>query len=327
LFHYDRGLKLTAADLAVDFTRRQPRAFVSHAHTDHMARHEYALCTPATSQLYQFRYGPRPTRDLPYGEPFEYAGIRLTTYPAGHCLGSAMLLAEDGQTSLLYTGDFKLGESATAARAELPKAEILVIESTYGDPAYRLTPRAEAIGQLCQQVREVLAADRTPVVQAYVLGKGQEVSKILTDNGIPVLQHPNTFAISQVYRKCGVDLGDVHLYPGAPLPGHAIVVPPGFHRGARLPGLKRTVTFAVSGWAMNPRTQYRLGVDHAIPLSDHADYDELFEAVERVEPKVIYCTHGPVKFVERLREAGHNAYPLDEKRHGGLSYARQQLLF
>ena len=60
MFHYDRGLKLTNADLAIDFRRRQPRAFVSHAHTDHMARHEYALCTPATSALYQFRYGPRP---------------------------------------------------------------------------------------------------------------------------------------------------------------------------------------------------------------------------------------------------------------------------
>ena len=130
----------------------------------------------------------------------------------------------------------------------------------------------------------MLAADRTPVIQAYVLGKGQEVSKILTDAGIPVLQHPNMFAISQVYRHCGVDLGDVHLYPGQPLPGHAVVVPPGFHRGPRLPGLKRAVTFAVTGWAMHARTQYRLGVDHAIPLSDHADYDELFEAVERVEP-------------------------------------------
>ena len=45
-----------------------------------------------------------------------------------------MLLAEDGEQSLLYTGDFKLGESATAERAELPQADILVIESTYGNP-------------------------------------------------------------------------------------------------------------------------------------------------------------------------------------------------
>jgi putative mRNA 3-end processing factor len=327
LFHYDRGLKLTNSDLAIDFRRRQKRAFVSHAHTDHMARHEYALCTPATGALYQFRYGPRPTRDLPYGQPLDFADVRLTTYPAGHCLGSAMLLAEDGDTSLLYTGDFKLGESATAQRAELPKADILVIESTYGDPAYRLTPRDEAIAELLRLVREVLSGGGTPVVQAYVLGKGQEVSKILTSHGIPVLQHPKTFAISQVYRKCGVDLGDVHLYPGEPLPGHAVVVPPGFHSGSRLPGLKRAVTFAVTGWAMHARTQHRLGVDHAIPLSDHADYDELLEAVERVEPRVIYCTHGPVRFVQRLREAGFNAHPLDERQLGAIPPARQQLLF
>ena len=55
VFHFDRGLKLTRADLAIDFRRRQPRAFVSHAHADHMARHEYALCTPATAALYRQR--------------------------------------------------------------------------------------------------------------------------------------------------------------------------------------------------------------------------------------------------------------------------------
>lgn len=311
LFHYDRGLKLTRPDLAIDFRRRQPCAFVSHAHSDHMARHEYALCTPATSRLYQFRYGPRPTRELPYREPLDWGGVRLTTYPAGHCLGSAMLLVEDGDRSLLYSGDFKLGESATAERAEMPRADILVIESTYGNPIYRLTPRAQAIDQLLTLVRQTLDTGATPVVEAYVLGKGQEVTKILTSAGIPVLQHPQMYAISQVYRACGVDLGDVHPYAGQPLPGHAVVVPPRMHRGGRLPNLKRVVTFAVTGWAMHSRTLSRLGVDHAIPLSDHADYDELFEAVERTAPRVVYCTHGPESFVDCLRKAGHNAHRLE----------------
>jgi Cft2 family RNA processing exonuclease len=311
MFHFDRGLKLTKADLAIDFRRRQPRAFVSHAHVDHMARHEFALCTPATSSLYQFRFGPRPTRDLSYGEPLEWGGLRLTTFPAGHCLGSAMLLAEDGDQSLLYTGDFKLGESATAQRAELPHADILVIESTYGNPFYRHPPRAQTLDQLFTLVRAALDRGSTPVVEAYVLGKSQEVTCLLTRAGFPVLQHPKIYAISQIYRAHGVDLGDCHLYPGHWLPGHVVIVPPRMHRHGRLPGLKNTVTFAVTGWAMHERTQGRLGVDHAVPLSDHADYDELFEAVERVAPKVIYCTHGPVSFVECLRKAGLNAHPLE----------------
>ncbi len=328
LFHYDRGLKLTRADLAVDFRRRQPRGFVSHAHADHMARHELALCTPATARLYLRRYGTRPVRELPYRQPLDWAGVRLTTYPAGHCLGSAMLLAEDEGRSLLYTGDFKLGESATAERAELPRADILVMESTYGNPQYRLTPRGEVIAQLVELVRSTLDEGKTPVVEAYSLGKGQEVTRILTLAGFQVLQHPLIFAVSQVYRQCGVDLGDCHLYPGHYLPGHVVVVPPRTHRAVRLAGLRGVVTIAVTGWAMHQQTRYRLGVDHAVPLSDHADYDELFQAVELVSPQVIYCMHGPASFVDCLRREGFNAHALDS--YGAATEPatpRQQRLF
>ena len=36
--------------------------------------------------------------------------------------------------TLLYTGDFKLGPSATSEPAELPHADVLVMESTFGRP-------------------------------------------------------------------------------------------------------------------------------------------------------------------------------------------------
>ena len=311
MFHFDGGLKLTRAQLAVDFRRRQPRAFISHAHNDHMARHQFALCTPETSRLYQFRFGTRDVRELPYRQTVEWGGLRLTTYPAGHCLGSAMLLAEDGEQSLLYTGDFKLGASLTAETAELPRANILVIESTFGHPRYRRrVSRDDAICQLLELVRQTLRAGQTPVIQAYALGKGQEITRVLTSHGIPVLQHKLVYEVSRVYEACGMQLGQYALYPGRPLEGHAVVVPPRMHKPGELPGLKRPVRFAVTGWAMDDGAKYRLGVDHAIPISDHADYDELLEAIERVGPQEIYCTHGPREFADRLRAAGLNAYPL-----------------
>jgi putative mRNA 3-end processing factor len=307
VFHWDGGLKLTKADLAVDFRRRQPRAFISHAHADHIARHAYALCTPETAALYQSRLGPRPTREVPYRQPIEWGGLRLTTYPAGHCLGSAMLLAEDDRGSLLYTGDFKLGESATAERAQLVHAQILVIESTYGHPDYRLPPREEALGELFTRVRSTLEAGAVPVVEAYALGKAQEVTRLLSEAGFTVLQHKQVHAMSRIYHSFGVDLGRYRLFQGEAGAGEVLVVPP---RTRRFERIGREVRFAVTGWAVDEGASHRLGVDWAVPLSDHADYDELFEAVRRVAPRKVYCTHGPESFVDRLADAGFDAHLL-----------------
>jgi putative mRNA 3-end processing factor len=310
MFHYDRGLKITRIDLAVDFRRRQPLGFVSHAHTDHMAPHELALCTPATAALYQHRYGTRQVKLLPYGQRLEWCGARLSTWPAGHIFGSAMLLVEDGDESLLYTGDFKLSASSTAAAAETQRAKVLVMESTFGDPRYRLPPREEVIAQLVGIVERLLHAGRTPVIRAYTLGKSQEVTRILADRGIGVLAHPLVYRVSRVYEAAGCDLGTYEEYRGEASPGHVVIAPPRTQKDATLRGLSRKAEIAVTGWAAAPGAHYRLGVDYAVPLSDHADYDELIECVERVQPEVVYCTHGPESFVERLVALGHNAYPL-----------------
>jgi putative mRNA 3-end processing factor len=310
MFHYDGGLKITRIDLAVDLRRRAPRGFISHAHSDHMAPHELALCTPQTAALYHHRYGQRPVKHMPYGQRLPWNGALLSTWPAGHVFGSAMLLVEDGEQSLLYTGDFKLSPSCTAGIAQPPQAQTLVMESTFGDPAYRLPPREEVIAQLVTIVQQLLHDGRTPVIRAYALGKSQEVTKILTDRGIGVLQHPLVYAVSQVYAAAGCDLGPFEEYQGEPKAGCVVIAPPRTQRAAPLAGLKRPATIAVTGWAVGPRAHYRLGVDYAVPLSDHADYDELIECVERVAPEVIYCTHGPESFVERLLALGHNAHPL-----------------
>jgi Cft2 family RNA processing exonuclease len=311
VFHYDAGLFLTLAQLAVDVRRRQPRCFVSHAHSDHIARHELAFATPATACLYRHRLGPQHrVREMPYGAPLEFGGLRLTALPAGHCLGSAMLFAENGDRSLLYTGDFKLGPSATSEPAVLPHADILIMECTFGRPHYRLPPREEVINRLLDLVFAALADGRTPVIHAYPLGKSQEVTKLLTGRGVSVLQHPVIYEISRVYQQCGVDLGDCAMFDDRPLNGHAVVTLPRGSRDFRLPGLGKTISIAVTGWAADSGAKYRLGVDHALPLSDHADFDQLVETVRRIEPQEVYCTHGPPEFADHLRDLGFNAYPL-----------------
>lgn len=314
MFHYNNGLKITALDLAIDYCRRQPRGFVSHAHADHMARHELAFCTPETAALYCTRLGERRIRPMPLGESLEWRDHRLTTYAAGHCLGSAMLHVETAAGSMLYTGDFKLRPSATAAPADPPQADVLVMESTYGDPRYQLPPRDEVIEQLVRTVQLILNSGRTPLIHAYVMGKAQEVTRILTQHGIPVQQHPLIYEISLVYEAHGCPLGNISCYEDKYLPGHVVIAPPFMQQAARLQNLGRTSTIVVTGWAHAPRGRQSAGADFAVPLSDHADYNELLECIERVEPRIIYCTHGPAAFVDDLCRRGLDARPLDALR-------------
>ncbi len=251
---------------------------------------------------------------MPLGKPIEYGSVQLTAIPAGHCLGSAMLFAETEEDSFLYTGDFKLGPSLTSVEVEPRHAKTLIMESTFGRPNYRLPPRDQVIEELVSLVRQALEEERTPVVHAYALGKSQEASKILTTHGIPVQQHREVWRISQTYEKCGMALATgkagVSKYDEKPLPGHAVVTIPKTMRSYRLSGLGETTSIAITGWAMNPSTKYRLQVDHALPLSDHADFDELIEFTRQVNPEKVLCTHGPREFVDHLKDEGFNAEPL-----------------
>ena len=227
-----------------------------------------------------------------------------------------MLAIAGCEGTVLYTGDFKLRPSATAEPAAPPRADVLIMESTYGQPRYRLPPRDEAIAQLIAMVTRILEAGRTPVVHAYVLGKAQEVTRILTLAGLRVVQHPLVYAISLIYQQFGCELGAARAVRRRPPADAAVIAPPRRQKAAALIGLRRPVSIGVTGWAVDPAWRWRLGVDFAVPLSDHADFDELIECVERVDPAVIYCTHGPPEFVTHLRKLGHNAHPLEDCRAG-----------
>lgn len=304
MFHWENGLFLTRNRLALDVPRPQACGWVSHAHGDHLARHAFTLCTPATARLVRMRYGPRPIRELPLGTPTDWGELQLTAFQAGHCLGSAMLLADDGQTRLLYTGDFKLRASATAGAAEVPRADILVMEATFGDPKYRFPPRETVAEQLCAIVAETLCAGRAAVVGTYPLGKAQEAAAILSRAGYPVFLHRMAWAASSEYAAEGIDLDAIRPLGDEPLERTVAIVPPRYRRGDP----ERETRIALSGWALHPQALRRLGADYALPLSDHADFDELLETVERVAPRVVYGTHGMPGLIDHLRARGYAAH-------------------
>ena len=109
-----------------------------------------------------------------YGEPFEAADHEITFHNAGHIPGSAHVLVDDGETRLLYTGDFHTGDqrllSGTTAR---PDADVVVCESTYSD--VERGDRAATEREFAESVKTTVWEGGTVVVPAFAIGRTQEL--------------------------------------------------------------------------------------------------------------------------------------------------------
>ena len=310
---YQRGVRLPSAELWLDPRDVREFAFVSHAHSDHTGFHRRILCTPATARLIQVRLGEDVAsfESLAFGEVRKFDDWSATLLPAGHVLGSAQLLYQDGQGTLLYTGDFKLRNGLSSEPAAIPQAETLVMETTYGLPRYQFPPTEETLGAIIKFCREALEEGETPVLFGYALGKAQEILAALQTANLPVMLHGAIARIARVYEEFGVVFPPYAHFEAKASRGHVIICPPAINGSRTLQLLHRPRTAALTGWAMDAGAVHRLQVDAAFPLSDHADYCDLLRYVEAVRPRRVLTLHGfAQEFARDLRSRGIEAWAL-----------------
>ena len=311
-----QGIHLPQIDWWLDAHRPVQRAFVSHAHFDHFAEHKEMIATPATIRLIRARMrGRRTEHRLAFGQAEQLApGVAITLHPAGHMLGSAQCLLEHEQHgSLLYAGDFKLRPSLAAEPCAIPRAGVLIIETTFGKPRYVFPPSAEIIAGIIAFCRETLASGVTPVLYGYTLGKSQEILCSLAGSRLPVMLHPEIHRLARVYETLGVTFPPYARFDAAPgaLAGHVVICPPQQENSTFLEKIPVRRTAMISGWAIDPSRTGRARSDTAFPLSDHADFNDLLRYVGLVSPRLVYTTHGfAIEFAKTLRDRGIEAWPL-----------------
>ena len=329
MLDFEDGVHLLGTGVFIDSRRGRERGIVTHAHADHVGKHERWIASPATGALCARRWKARQVEVHAFHEPWEEVGTRVTLLPAGHILGSSMVLLERAGTRVLYTGDFRLRAGATPEACAPVPADVLVMECTYGDPRYRFPDRRDEIDRLCEFIARTLRGGATPVLIAYSLGKAQEAARVLGMRGFGVWLHEEAHAMVEVYRGFGVEFPRCHRYEtpaedeetegtrAAPFERGVLIVPPG-PAGKRISRRFRPRRTAfLSGWALDP---WRGGAfaDSAFAISDHADFDELVELVERVRPRKIHTLHGPDSFARHLRARGFDAAPAALAAQGSL---------
>lgn len=313
---HQQGLSLPQIGWWLDAQKARQRCVVTHAHSDHIGAHREIVATRATASLMRLRLaGRRQETILDYDQPWTAEmGCEFRLHPAGHIFGSAMLEARSEHGTLLYTGDFKLRPSLAAEPCRPVRADVLIMETTFGLPKYAFPPDARIEEDIVTFCRQALEDKTAPVLYAYSLGKTQELLQIVGRAGLPVMLHAHGYRMTQRYAELGMKLPrytqlDPHHYAG-----HVIIAPPMTGASEPLTWINPKRTAIVSGWALDGRAKYQFGCDEAFPLSDHADFPDLLAFVERVQPRIVHTVHGFAKeFAATLRARGIEAWALGQQ--------------
>ena len=326
---FDRGVYLPELDLWLDSRRKQAVGLISHAHSDHTARHQQPILTANTRLLLADYLHKSDPITLDYGEPLERENYTLTLHPAGHCLGSAQALITSKETGerLLYTGDFKARPSPINEPLTPVECDILVIEATYGKPEYSFPPEDNVLETAYRTLRVWLERGERPIVEGWRLGKAQELMHYLLAAGFELAVEPGIYAVAEAYQQAGVEFpGRFACFDGHWAEGQVLVWPPG---GRRKNGdLNRYLGkryLELTGWASGARRrQWGRPGDASLPYSDHADFRDLVDYVTQVQPQQVYTVNGFPELAAHLRTLGYPAVHLDGK-NGHQDYGGAQL--
>lgn len=274
--------------------------FVSHAHSDHCRMSALRalkgvpkVMSPATRDLVDPRHRLDSVVAVSAGEEVEVAGLQLEVHEAGHVIGSLQLRFDAGAT-VVYTGDFNLERRIVMRPAPVLRADVLVIDSTYGHPRYSFPSRLYLYKGIVQAAREAVEEGRGLAFAARVLGTGQELTALLSlaAKVVPFVEEKIAEA-NRVYEKHGELLGEYAVHAVRPPPGAIAVVSLSSDHPGAVP---------CTGWA----------VKSGFPLSSHAGFGDLIRYVAESGASVVYAFSGFAdRFADHVsREMGIEAHPL-----------------
>lgn len=269
---------------------------ITHAHADHMPRDRTCkvYASDPTVKLMHERGFRGEAVSPQYEDPVEIGNVRITLYPAGHILGSAMFFIETDEGSLLYTGDYRAPASPATEGFTIPEnIDYFLTEATFGLPIYRWKSHDELAEEIRTFALTSLDDGYTPVFLGYNLGKAQEIMHMLAPLDLPVQIHGAGFKLSEVYSNEGWDLGNYSSYDRASCKDKILVTPSSALAGGFASNVKKKRIAYCSGWAALESRRTQLNVDKMIPLSDHIDFFELVSLCKKIDPKKVYITHTP----------------------------------
>lgn len=96
---------------------------------------------------------------------------------SGHILGAASVVLNCFEKAIVFSGDIgRYQSSFLLPPASLPKASIVVMESTYGD---RLHGEQDPLDQLADIINEALPKNGSVLIPSFAVGRAQEIMHLI----------------------------------------------------------------------------------------------------------------------------------------------------
>ncbi|MEM4312039.1 MAG: MBL fold metallo-hydrolase RNA specificity domain-containing protein [Nitrososphaerales archaeon] len=284
--------------------------FISHAHFDHLSKASNSIILTSKETQYiakERNFYLENTRD-------ELEGFELIN--SGHILGSKALRI---YREILYTGDFCLRDRAFLRKGIVKNCDVLIIESTYGRKEFVFPSTAKIIDDVNRLIADLFSKGVPVILMGYPLGKAQALSYLFS-NWEPIYLYESVRKMNRLYINLGIELKEFKSYSEAKeknllnrKPWILIAPLRSLKKGvlAQIKKKYKAVSIGFTGWALNKSYKYMMGLDHAFPLSDHCDFNELNTLVKLANPRKIYTVHGYASdFASHLRSLGHDAEAL-----------------
>jgi len=282
------GLYCRYGNFYLDPKEPTQNAVISHAHGDHaIGGHGNVYCTEATSLFMQHRYRKNAGGIFhinSYYQSFQVNDVNITFVPAGHMLGSAMVLMEYQGTRYLYTGDYKLQPDETCDPIEFVKADVLITETTFADSDTQ-HPNAE------EEILKLNATKNNIMLGAYVLGKSQRLIHLMTKYCPEkrILVHFSMMPFLKIYEQLGINVGKYEIYDRKVMkanPSNMVYMVPPMVYNSYFRAINVVRVFA-TGWK-----HLQKGNEIQLLISDHADWNDILKTIGEVQPSEVWTNHG-----------------------------------
>jgi metallo-beta-lactamase family protein len=147
-------------------------------------------------------------RPVATGRAFKVGSLTATLTPVGHLLGACGVNLHDGERSLAFSGDVGRDDDLLMpAPQALPGADILLVESTYGNRSH---PQEDTAARLAEIVRRTIRRGGTVLLPTFAVGRAQAlmllIQRLKAAGEIPhdlpvVLDSPMAQRATQVYEQ------------------------------------------------------------------------------------------------------------------------------